>query len=733
MKKLISILSVLLVYSAIACAQHNYTVKIYNTDTKAMSGITVTGVCQETGKSLSAITDVKGVASFVLDDAGTWKFSYLEMKDFATYKVAPNSYGEGSKTTTYDPKKQFVTPAKQNRKGVNFKTVDGLSLKSKSGVATVIVEIKNNKQNLLPGISLSLVDFKSGTKYTAKTGSTGQAIFYVDYGRSYELDIEGLEAVNIFNVQNVPGAKATVTAYFEPTIIEQQIASDTIYQKNITQTNGTSTHYLFTINVKDYANNPLANEPVWADDVNSKTVYAGVTDENGKCTFLLKKGTKYLINFVYDREVYLVNAERTEGFSSGFSNRRYRGTENIRQMLAEQKLNEQGFRTEFRETPVFKAKEPQNYLTKTADGYKIDFESDGRLGTPTLAENRLISQESFNSPNMYCLDAATGKYLWGWELGETGMSPIVCSNNVLLVNTYSCTLYAFDLIAGNLLWSKWLAGTIYSTPSADDNSTYVVFNNGGKNPSNANEGFVIASFDLQTGELNWINWLDDEVIACPVLANNEVHVASQSGNYYVFDKSNGNEMYHLTDIKAVSSPTVTTDKIFVSTQNQNGENISVLDRKTLKKIRDYKTTNLNTDDIREMDCFAQMNYNGSHPVVYKNEIVISSDSLGVYAFDANSEKFIWKQAIKTNTNLVPLITGDRILVASISGDIYSLDIKTGLPQKLRNSGAEIDGQPVMNNGIIYVSTGETMSAFKTNLTYDWKQWNKNAGHNLWFE
>ncbi len=153
----------------------------------------------------------------------------------------------------------------------------------------------------------------------------------------------------------------------------------------------------------------------------------------------------------------------------------------------------------------------------------------------------------------------------------------------------------------------------------------------------------------------------------------------------------------------------------------------------MKKIHDYKATYLNTDNIKEMNCFAQMNYNGSHPVVYKNEIVISSDSLGVYAFDASSERIIWKQSLKTNTNLVPVIAGDRVLLASTAGDILSLDLRTGLPQKLRNTGAEIDGQPVINNGMIYVSVGETMTAFKTNLNYDWKQWNKNAGHNLWFE
>jgi uncharacterized GH25 family protein len=733
MKKLLILPVVMLFFIGQALCQHTYTIKILDTKAKPMSGITVTGVNQESRKSLSSITDIKGVATFNLSDAGTWKFSYLEMKDMATYKFNAGSYGEGSKTTTYDPNKQFVTPAKQNRKGISFKTINGESLKSKQGIAIVIIEVKNNNENTLSGLNICLVDFKTNTKYTGKTGTTGQAVFYVNYGNSYEVDIEDIEAISVINVQNFANIKMTATAYYEPTIIDQQLASDTIYQKNITQTNGTSTHYLFTINVQDYDDMPLANEPVYADDINSTTVYSGITDAAGKCTFLLKKGSKYLISFKYDREVYIVNAERTEGFSSGFSNRRYRGSAEIERMLAEHKQNEKGFRVSFSETPVKKAKEPLNYLSKTTDGYILDFESGGPLGTPTLVDNKLISPESFYSPNMYCFDAITGKYLWGWELGESGMSPVVCHNNVLLVNTYSCTLYAFDLIAGNLLWSKWLAGTIYSTPSADDKNAYVVFNNGGSNPTNPDEVFVLAAFDLQTGELNWINWLDDEVIACPVLAGNEVHIASQSGKYYVFDKEKGTESYQLNDIKALSSPTVTNDKIYLTTSTQNGEALTVIDRATMKKIRNYSASRLNTIPIEDLGCYSQMNYNGSHPVVYKNSIVITADSLGIYAFDANLEKFLWRQQIKTNTNLVPVVIGEKVLVASLSGDILSLDIKTGLPQKLKNTGGEIDGQPVMNNGVIYVSAGETMTAFKTGLNYDWKQWNKNAGHNLWFE
>lgn len=733
MKKLLILHVVIFSLIGQLLCQHTYTIKILDIKAKPMSNITVTGINQETGKGLSSITDIKGVATFNLSDAGTWKFSYLEMKDMATYKFNAGSSGEGSKTTTYDPKKQFVAPIKQSRNGISFMTINGESLKSRPGIATVIIEVKNNQEKPLPGLNVCLVDFKIKTKYTGKTGITGQAVFYVDYGNSYELDIEDIEAMSVINVQNFAGIKITATAYYEPTIIDQQLASDTIYQKNITQTNGTSTHYLFTMNVKDYDDRPLANEPVYADDINSTTVYAGITDAEGKCTFLLKKGSKYLISFKYDREVYMVNAERTEGFASGFSNRRYRGSAEIERMLAEQKINEKGFKTSFSETPVIKAKEPINFLTKTTDGYKLDFESDGPLGTPTLVDNKLISPESFYSPNMYCLDAITGKYLWGWELGESGMSPVVCHNNVLLVNTYSCTLYAFDLIAGNLLWSKYLAGTIYSTPSADDKNAYVVFNNGGSNPKNLNEKFVIAAFDLRTGNLNWINWLDDEVIACPVLSGNEVHIASQSGKYYVFDKENGKESYRLNDIKAISSPTVTNDKIFLTTSSYNGETLTVIDRTTMKKIRDYSATKLNTLAIADLGCYSQMNYNGSHPVVYKNSVVITADSLGIYAFDANSEKLMWRQLIKTNTNLVPVVIGEKVIVASLSGDILCLDIKTGLPQNLKNTGGKIDGQPVMNKGVIYVSAGETMTAFKTSMNYDWKQWNKNAGHNLWFE
>jgi outer membrane protein assembly factor BamB len=106
-------------------------------------------------------------------------------------------------------------------------------------------------------------------------------------------------------------------------------------------------------------------------------------------------------------------------------------------MLAERHMNEKGFVVNHNETPIRPAPRPVNYLKKTAQGYDVDFAPSGPVGPPTVINNKLFTQQGFYSPNFYCLDATTGQYLWGVELGESGTSPAVYHDGVLLINTYS--------------------------------------------------------------------------------------------------------------------------------------------------------------------------------------------------------------------------------------------------------------------------------------------------------
>lgn len=732
MKKTLSLL-IVLCFCVVSFAQHSYTLRIFSTKAKPMGGVEVTAKTTEGSVVLKSTTDNNGKAIFDLNEPGVYKFSYLNQKDVASYTIKEGTSGNGSKTTTYDPDGYFAVAAVESRSGISFKSANALQNKGQQNMAKVNVEIKRQTGGHWSDLPIEVIDIKGKTKYKGTTNSTGYATFYLPINRDYEIDIANIEAINTFNVPNYPNSTMSVWSYYEKTFVDESTQSDTIKQNNITQETGTSTHILYTLTLTNYDGEPLANEIVALDDENSSTVYFGTTNTEGICKFMLKKGTSYLVNLKYDRGIDLIDASRSDGFASSWSHRRYRGSAAIERMMAERKTNTEGFVISHEETPIKRATTPLDYLTKTTNGFNIDFETSGPIGTPTIVEDKILTQEGFYSPNFYCLDAITGKYLWGIELGESGMSPIVSQDEVLLINTYSCTLYAIDINNGNMLWSKWLAGTIYSTPSTDNSSVYVVYDNGYNNPVNSSETFVISSFDLRTGEVNWMKWIDDEVIACPVVDGSEVHVASQSGNYYVFDKESGNQTLMSTEIKAVSSPTLTENNIFITATVNGKEKLVSLNRENLKIQKTFRP-NLNPQKIkRQTECYNQMNFNGAHPIVYKNQTVIITDSAKIYAFDTQTESIIWQKFVKIHPNQIPIVANEQVHIATVTGEVISYDIKTGVPQKIKYSDNEIDGQLLTYKGFLFVATAGILQVIKSNKDLKHEQWNGSGGHNTVFE
>jgi outer membrane protein assembly factor BamB len=723
--KTLFLFALLLCFGSPLLAQSTYTLRIINTDGQPVKNTAVSAVNESI--VLKGTTDNTGTVVFTLTEPGTYSFSYLEMKDVATYEVREGIRGTYKKTTTYDPKGVFATKPKLDRMGIAFKSVPAIQMRSQANVTKVTILVKEKSGTRVPSLPLELVSCEQKTKYQGKTNASGEGVFYIPMNSEYEVDIEGIEAFHKFKTPNFANAEATEVIYYEKTKVSESTKGDTIIQRAITQTNGSSTHLLFTLNLKNYNSDPLPDEPVYLKSQNSNRVYEGKTDANGVATFLLQKGGNYLVNLKYESEIHLVDATRTEGFSSASATRRYRGSTAIETMMAERSVNEKGFVVNHQQTPVNVAQKPSNYLTKTAEGFNIDFGNTGEIGTPTIADNKLFTQDGFHSPNFYALQAGTGQYLWGVELGESGISPAVYHQGVLLINTYSCTLYALDAATGKLLWSKWLAGTIYSTPSADGNSVYVVYNNGGRNPKGT-EDYVLASFDLKTGKVNWMNWVDTEVIACPVVDGKEVHVASQSGNYYVFDKETGKQVLASTSVKAVSSPTLTADKIYLTASVNGKEQLLVLNRSDLKVSKKYPT--ILSAPTSHRSCYDYMNFNGSHPIVYKNKVVLLLDSANLIAFDATTEKMLWKQPVSAHPNQLPLVANDKVVVATLSGEVLSYDINNGNVTSLRKNAGEIDGQPVSNNGFLFVGSAGVLSVVKSLVKFPWSQWNKDAGHNL---
>ena len=712
--------------------QYTFTLKIKDTQGMPLKNVEVKAVNDEADVSLTQRTDVTGTTIFVLTTAGEYKFSYLENTNFHSISIVERMMGKASKTTTYDPEKFFAVQPNANRTGLVFKTSTALQLKGTTNVAKVAIEVKEKNSTRVTNLPIEVVDIKAKVKYQGVTNGSGVATFYLPVNNEYEIDIAGIEGIQKVKVPNYPNAELSETVYYEKTKVTEEAKGDTIVQKQVTQTNGTTTHLLFSLNLKNYEGLPCANEPVYINDKNGKRVYVGKTDDKGMCKFMLEKGTQYLINLKYERDIALVDASNTLGFAFESITRRYRGSAAIEKMMEERKMNALGFVVNHSETPVKVASKPSDYLTKTTDGFTVQFKNSGPIGTPTVVEDQLFTQAGFYSPSFYCLNALNGQFIWGVELGESGASPAVYHNGVLLINTYSCTLYALEANTGKMLWSKWLAGTIYSTPSADENSVYVVYDNGGSNPKNPDEDFVLASFDLKTGKMNWITWLDSEVIACPVVEGGNVHVASHSGTYYVFDKKTGKEVTTQQKINALSSPTISANSIFITVETNGKEQVLVLDKTTYKVVRKYAPANAFKSNkiVEQKDAYAQMNFNGSHPIVYKNKYVVIVDANQVITFDATTEREIWRKPISAHASQVPIVANDQIVVATQTGELVSFDIKTGTSKKLVTGKGAFDGQPVAHKGLYYLGSAGVLMVIKAIQQFQWNQWNKDAQHNL---
>ena len=772
--KTVTLLLALNIYCLQLFAQDNFTLKIKDTQGQPMRNIEVIAVNELANDRISKRTDANGQVAFVLTRVGVYKFSYLEVKNVEQYEVMEGMRGNGSSTVTYDPNKIFVPKEKGIRKGIVFAIMGPQQLKDKPGVAKCTLLIKQTNEAPVTNAELKVVSIADKLKFEARSNAKGEAVFYLPAGKTYEIDVEGNEALKVLDLPADPRLESMYVVFYERNATAEITKGDTIIQKNITQSNGTNTHVLFTMKLRNLEGRPLKGEPVYLQAEGKKQVYEGITDENGECKFMVSKNENYIVNLKYEQGLHLVEAKKVVGFGQESITRRYRGSAEIERMIAEQiaemkrleeeekilkarreeeariqklqqaerekaerlyfekkKLDEkqlvENFYAKkmvpsFSTTPVEKAPLPVDYLTPQKDGFDVSFKSSGPIGTPTVIDDKMFIPAGFYSPSFYCLKASNGQFLWGVQLGESGASPAVYHNGVLLINTYSCTLYALDATSGKLLWSKWLAGTVYSTPSADGEKVYVVYKYGG--------AYVLSCFDLRTGDFKWINRLDSETIACPVIEGNEVHVASQSGFYYIFDKTSGKPIDVVTSIVAVSSPTITEESIFITANIGGKDQLVELDRKTYKLKKSYKTPIQPAKIKNERDCMDQMNFNGSHPIVYKNKYVVLLDETKLYVFDALSEKILWEKPVSAVSSQVPIVANDNVIIASTDGKVRSFDIATGNSKELVNHGKEIDAQPVFNKGLLFIASSSVLSVIRSVHSFQWNQWNKDAGHNL---
>jgi outer membrane protein assembly factor BamB len=255
-------------------------------------------------------------------------------------------------------------------------------------------------------------------------------------------------------------------------------------------------------------------------------------------------------------------------------------------------------RTTFRKGHVTARLLPAEALGKTDLGFVIQFPSKAPIASPTVYQGKIYLGGGFRSKEFYCVDAQTGKLVWGVTLDDDGPSSAVVEDGICVFNTESCTIFALDAKTGKQLWSYWLGDPLTSTPTIANGIVFTSYpaaggGPGGSTAPNAGQGnpfgppeakagkdkpgktappcsHILAAFDLKSGKILWQRWIDSDVMSAPVAVDDELYATSFAGVVYRFNQKDGKLLSALRR-RATSAPVVVGKKVYWTERAEQGK------------------------------------------------------------------------------------------------------------------------------------------------------------------
>ena len=350
-------------------------------------------------------SDSQGKLKYRVATNSTYELQLKKDQTFTTIKIPKKGRSFITKTFTVNKEKYPSYPSDTIYQNINPRT----DLPSHAyGIAEIFIGDRNQKP--VRNIEVRLFDKKMGKTYITKTTNTGTAFFRVPNNTTYNVGIEELDRYKVITLPNRPDVYYRTGFLFVPTNISETFENDTIRQDLPDKVEATSTRALVHILVKNYNDEPLANEQIALNPRGDSLTYLGYTNERGVVEFLLPVGKQYVLHFYYERNIDLLDFRIKGGIHKTNIQYTYIGTEAILAFYKEADRDKFGFLKEFRTVPI----EPlvfdkTDYIETTEHGYNIDFKEDkGAINTPTVINGKIYTNSGYYSRNLYVFNEKTG-------------------------------------------------------------------------------------------------------------------------------------------------------------------------------------------------------------------------------------------------------------------------------------------------------------------------------------
>jgi outer membrane protein assembly factor BamB len=155
--------------------------------------------------------------------------------------------------------------------------------------------------------------------------------------------------------------------------------------------------------------------------------------------------------------------------------------------------------------------------------------------------------------NLYCINAISGQFLWGYETGDMIFSAPAIEYDRVYFGSNDDTFYCLDAETGEYQWSHYTIGSnIVSSPKVANSKVYF----------GANDHWLWC-LDAYTGGLVWNYIADDNIVTSPAIANGRIYFGSDDNKLYCLNDGNGDYLWNYsTGDKIRSSPAVANNKVY---------------------------------------------------------------------------------------------------------------------------------------------------------------------------
>ena len=193
--------------------------------------------------------------------------------------------------------------------------------------------------------------------------------------------------------------------------------------------------------------------------------------------------------------------------------------------------------------------------------------------------------------------------------------------------------------------------------------------------------------DFSNGEVKWTFTASDEIVSTPAIKDGKVFVTSHDRMVSALDEATGELLWEFQDVAPIdSSPAVTEDMVFYGSR---GKRIIALDADT---------------GVQRWEFVAENNPTLGSPIVKDGVVYVGSGDQNIYALDALTGEEIWHFETMDWITNTPVLSDDKLVVASMDGRATIYDTDTGKRRfASRVINRSVVGSPIIVEDSVYLA------------------------------